>query len=88
MMIASVHLEPNSTFRELRVRFRTIDGHWSSYPDGLGILTGEGGLMWLPKPFSTVIQADPRFFDLSSPHVPENAQPGYTRKVAAAFLDR
>ena len=41
LMIANVHLEPNSTLRELRLRLRAIYGHWPCYPAGVGLLVGD-----------------------------------------------
>ena len=40
LMIASVHLERDSSLRNLRERFHDDSGHWSGYPAGLGTPTG------------------------------------------------
>ena len=60
LLVVNVHLEPNTTIRELRRRVEWLRALWPSFRHGLGILTGgpnnceadEGGFCVASQSFS------------------------------------
>ena len=77
---------------EIRVRLRTICGHWPCYPDGVGILIGdfilcepEEGLFHVAtQTFSDGDPGSTAVLGSVFPDALEVAQPNYTRKEASA----